>query len=149
MRLSEEGYRVLHEREGLRLKAYADTRGIWTIGLGHTSAAGPPQVVRGMTISAEEAEEIFRRDCQTFREEVIGAVAGELEQHQFDALASFIFNVGASAFRKSTALKRLNAGDLDGAAQALLMFNKPSEIMPRRRGEHRQFKEGLYVARVP
>jgi lysozyme len=148
MRLSDKGYKVLHEREGLRLTAYLDSVGVLTIGLGHTSAAGPPKVHHGMKITAEEAEEIFRRDAQTFRNEVIDLVNVSLAQHQFDALASFVFNIGSSAFKRSTTLKRLNAGDYDGAAKALMMWVKPPEIKNRRRGEYFQFLQARYDARV-
>jgi lysozyme len=148
MRLSDEGYKVLHEREGLKLKAYQDSVRVWTIGLGHTSAAGPPKVTPGMTITAERAEEIFRTDAQTFRKEVIGLVTVPVNQHQFDALSSFVFNIGSSGFKRSTVLKRLNAKDYAGAAEAMLMWNKPPEIMSRRRGEYLQFKDGRYEARV-
>jgi lysozyme len=148
MKLSEEGYRVLHEREGLRLEAYLDTTGVLTIGLGHTSAAGSPQVHQGMTISEEDAEHIFRRDCERFRREVGHAVKVPLEQHEHDALCSFIYNVGSTNFLNSTLLKRLNAGDKAGAAEAMLWWGKPPEIISRRRGEYFQFKDGRYVARA-
>jgi lysozyme len=148
MHLSGAGYEVLHERESLRLKAYKDSVGVWTIGLGHTSAAGPPKVINGMTITEDEAEEIFRRDAQTFRKEVIHLVTVPLEQHQFDALASLVFNIGSSNFKKSTVLRKLNARDYAGATEAILMWNKPPEIKSRRRGEYYQFKDGRYEARV-
>jgi lysozyme len=148
MHLSGAGYEVLHEREGLRLKAYKDSVGVWTIGLGHTSSAGPPRVVQSLIITEAQAEEIFRRDAQTFRDEVIHLVKVPLEQHQFDALASLVFNIGSGHFKKSTVLRKLNAKDYAGAAEAFLMWNKPPEIKSRRRGEYYQFKDGRYEARV-
>jgi lysozyme len=152
LRLSDKGYQVLHEREALKLTAYLDKVAhppVWTIGLGHTSAAGPPKVVKGMVITPEEAEEIFRRDSQRFRNEVINLVTVPVEQHQFDALASFVFNIGSHGFKRSTVLRKLNARDYAGAADAFLMWNKPPQIMSRRRGEYYQFKDGRYEARVP
>jgi lysozyme len=148
MKLSDKGRTVLADREGVRLTAYKDSVGVWTIGLGHTSAAGPPAVRAGMTITEERAWEIFRRDAQRFRDEADGLVQVPLAQHEFDALVSFVFNIGVPGFRKSTVLKRLNAGDYAGAGEALLMWNKPPEIMSRRRGEHKQFTQGDYVARA-
>ena len=148
MKLSDEGYRVLHEREGLELEAYLDSRGVLTIGLGHTSAAGPPMVTQGMTITEERAEEIFRNDAQRFRREVEHAVLAELKQHEHDAICSLLYNIGSTNFLNSTFLKRLNADDKKGAAEAMLWWNKPPEIMSRRRGEHAQFTEGRYVARL-
>lgn len=148
LKLSDQGRDVLADREGMRLTAYKDSRGVWTIGLGHTSAAGPPTVKPGLTITEDEAWEIFRRDVQTFRTQLRGAIKVPVEQHQFDALASFIYNIGAGGFKGSTVLKRLNAGDYAGAGAAMLMWNKPPEVMSRRRGEHAQFTRGDYVARI-
>lgn len=148
MQLSDAGYEVLHEREGLRLEAYLDTTGVLTIGLGHTSAAGPPEVTQGMTITEDEAEAIFRSDCQTFRNEVIAYVTADLEQHEFDACCSFLYNVGSPNFLGSTFLERLNLGDKPGAAEALLWWNKPPEIITRRQGEYVEFRYGEYVPRV-
>jgi lysozyme len=148
LRLSDQGRKVLADREGMRLKAYKDSVGVWTIGLGHTSAAGPPKVTPGLTITEDQAWEIFRRDVQTFRTQLHGAIKVPVEQHQFDALASFIYNIGPGGFKGSTALKRLNAGDYAGCAQAMLMWNKPPEVMSRRRGEVEQFSNATYVARA-
>jgi lysozyme len=148
MILSEKGYETLHEREGLRLEAYLDTTGVLTIGLGHTSAAGPPKVYQGMVITEEEAEEIFRNDCETFRDEVALAVEVPLEQHEHDAVCSFLYNIGSTNFLGSTFLERLNLGDKVGAAEALLWWDQPPEVITRRNGEHRQFVNGEYVARA-
>lgn len=149
--LSDEGYDVLKDREGCELTAYLDMIAdppVWTIGMGHTSAAGPPEVVEGMTITEAEAESIFRQDAATFREECLKLVKVPLERWEFDATASFIFNIGTTQFSTSTFLERLNQRDYAGAAEAMLMWNKPPEIIPRRRGEYVQFTEGAYVARV-
>jgi lysozyme len=146
--LSKEGADVLADREGLELEAYLDSRGILTIGIGHTSAAGPPQVTQGMRITEDQAHKIFRADNTRFRKECLHLVKVPVLQQEFDALASFIFNLGTPQFASSTALKRLNAGDYPGCAEAMRWWNKPSEIIPRREGEVRQFLTGDYVARV-
>lgn len=148
LHLSQKGYDTLVEREGVELETYLDDRGIPTIGLGHTSAAGLPKVVEGMRITQEQAETIFRQDAQRFRHECAGAVTVPLHQHEFDALASFLFNLGSTQFKSSTALKRLNAGDYAGCAEAMGWWNKPSSIISRRKAEIEQFRTGRYVARV-
>jgi lysozyme len=148
MRLSDAGAKLIGDREGCELTAYLDSRGILTIGVGHTSAAGPPKVVQGMTITEDEAWRIFRADNQRFRTEGKGLIKVPLAQHEFDALASFVFNLGVTQFRGSTALKRLNAGDYAGCAEAMLFWNKPPEVMSRRRGEHDQFLNLQHVARA-
>jgi lysozyme len=146
--LSEDGYKLIAEREGRELEAYLDSRGILTIGLGHTSAAGPPKVRQGMTITEKQAEEIFRRDAQRFRHECADSVKAPLHQYEFDALASFLFNVGSTNFRGSTALKRLNKGEYAGCAEAMLWWNKPPEIVSRRKAEVAQFLGNQFVARL-
>jgi lysozyme len=146
--LSDAGAKLIADREGLETTAYLDSRGILTIGIGHTSAAGAPRVREGMTITEDEAWRIFRNDNVNFREECLGLVRVPLHQHEFDALASFIFNLGSTQFAGSTALKRLNAGDYEGCAEAMLWWSKPPEILSRRCGEHQQFLNLAHVARA-
>ncbi len=141
--LSAIGEAVLIAREGRRLSAYRDSAGIWTIGVGHTSAAGPPAVGPGLTLTAQEVDRVFRRDVERFVRSVREAVSGipqPLPQHAFDALVSLSFNIGPAAFRRSTILRRLRAGDRSGAAEAILMWDRPREIGARRRGEYDQFR---------
>jgi lysozyme len=148
LRLSDDGASLIGDREGCELTAYLDTRGVLTIGVGHTSAAGPPRVFQGMTITKDQAWKIFRQDNQRFRREAHGLIKAPLHQHEFDALASFLFNLGTSQFSGSTALRRLNQGDYAGCAEAMLWWNKPPEVMSRRRGEHDQFLDIQHVARA-
>lgn len=142
MKMSAEGRRKLTIREGVRLKAYKDSVGVWTIGVGHTSAAGDPKVTPGLTITQAECDEIFARDLVQYERAVDKAVKVPLSQKQFDALVSLCFNIGTGGFARSSVVKRLNAGDTVGAADAFLLWNKPPEIMGRRRGERKQFLEG-------
>jgi lysozyme len=139
MKTSSEGRRLLTQREGLKLRAYKCSAGVWTIGVGHTAAAGPPSPRSGMTITREEADAIFIRDLVQFETAVRRAVKVDLTQGQFDALVSFAFNIGIGGFRKSTVVRRLNEGNYRGAADALLMWVKPPEITARRRSERKQF----------
>ncbi|MBY0421805.1 MAG: lysozyme, partial [Parvularculaceae bacterium] len=120
MKTSDTGIALIKRFEGLELKAYQDVAGIWTIGYGHTG----DDVKAGMKISEREAEELLRKDVKRFEDGVLRLVTVSLNQNEFDALVSFTFNVGAEAFRKSTARRRLNAGDRVGAAEAITWFNK-------------------------
>lgn len=140
MRMSDEGRKRLTAREGVRLKAYRDSVGVLTIGIGHTSAAGPPDVVPGLTITAKECDQIFRRDLVQYEDAVNRAVKVPLAQHQFDACVSFCYNIGTGGFTRSTVVKRINAGDMDGAAKAFMMWVTPPEITGRRQSEVAQFK---------
>lgn len=120
MRISESGIALLKRFEGLELEAYQDIAGVWTIGYGHTG----PDVQPGMRITEREAEALLRRDLKSRENAVDRLVNVPLNQNEFDALVSFVYNVGAEAFRRSTALRRLNRGARLAAADALTWWNK-------------------------
>jgi lysozyme len=113
--------KILQDFEGLRLEAYQDTGGVWTIGYGHTG----PEVKQGMTISKEKALEYFINDIKWAEEAVNKNLAGyELTQNQFDALVSLTYNIGTNGFARSTTVKRIKEGDYIGAAEAITWWNK-------------------------
>lgn len=124
MKISEGGLSILKRFEGLRLVAYRDAVGVWTIGYGHTSAAGAPAVYAGLTITAQRAEDILVADLRSYEAAVIANVKVPLNQNQYDALVSFTYNVGPGALKSSTLLKKLNAGDYAGAAAEFAKWNK-------------------------
>jgi lysozyme len=142
MKTSKAGREKLEAREGTRLKAYRDSVGVWTIGVGHTSAAGLPKVTSTLKITAEECDAIFARDLVKYEKTVNEAVKVPITQTEFDALVSLCFNIGQGGFAKSTVVRRLNAKDRKGAAAAFMMWNKPKEIIGRRTGEMKQFLSG-------
>ncbi|MDB9529196.1 lysozyme [Oscillatoria sp. CS-180] len=117
--INRDGLRIIKHFEGLELRAYQDSVGVWTIGYGHTSAAGPPTVYAGQTITEAEAEAILKKDLGIFENGVRDVVTVPLNSNQFSALVSFSFNVGVGALRTSTLLRLLNTGDYQGAADQL------------------------------
>lgn len=128
----------IKEHEGLRLQAYLPTpNDVWTIGYGHTSTAK-----RGMVITEEQAEALLRKDIAWVEEAINTKVVVPLNQNQYDALASLIYNIGAGAFGKSTLLRMLNAGDYKGAADQFLRWDKQKgktlRGLTRRRQEERE-----------
>lgn len=137
MKMTLRGRQRLTDREGKRLTAYLDTQKVWTIGVGHTAAAGAPIPKRGMTITAQECDEILARDLVRYENLVNNAVKVLLVDHEFDALVSITFNV--EAFAKSTAIKLLNQGDRAGCATHIMDWRKPPEIIGRRHTEQSQF----------
>lgn len=140
MELSAVGRAVLVAREGRRLEAYRDSVGIWTIGVGHTGAAGPPAVTPGLRLTVSECDALFARDVARFAQSVRDAVPAELPDHAFDALVSLCFNIGPAAFQRSSVVRRLVAGDPAGAAEAILLWNRPAVLIPRRGAEYDQFR---------
>ena len=119
MKTSESGIALIKRFEGLELESYQDSAGVWTIGYGHTETAGPNQ-----QITAREAEELLKRDLKPREQAVDNITKVPLNQNEFDALVSFVYNVGITAYQGSTARRRLNAGDRIGAAEALTWWNK-------------------------
>lgn len=113
------GIRLIKAFEGLRLRAYRDAVGIWTIGYGTTSG-----VRSGMVITEAEAERLLRRDVEKFERAVISAVNVSINDNQFSALVCFSYNVGAGALRESTLLRLLNRGDYNGAANQFPRWNR-------------------------
>ena len=148
MDISKEGIDFIKAWEKLSLLAYKDAVGVLTIGYGHAILPGE---TFALPFTEQDAEELLARDLKRFVEAVNTFVKVSLSQHELDALVSFAFNVGVGAFRKSTLLKKLNAGDHTGAAPE---FNKwiygDGRILPglvsRRRAERRIFLTGIYDA---
>lgn len=118
--IGEVGVNLIKDYEKLMLKAYLPTpNDVWTIGYGHTHTAKPGQV-----ITAAKADVLLRNDLDWVEKTISDLVKVQLTQNQYDALSSFIFNIGRTQFQNCTALRRLNQGDYTGAADAMLWFNK-------------------------
>jgi len=111
MQTSLNGINLIKRFEGLKLAAYKDSVGLPTIGYGHTQG-----VKMGDVITPEQADALLRDDVRTAEMTVSAHVSVSLTQGQFDALVSFVFNLGAGDLLKSTLLRKLNAGDSAGAA---------------------------------
>lgn len=124
MKMGPKGLALLKSFEGWSGRAYQDSVGVWTIGYGHTSMAGPPTVKRGMTITKAEGEAILKRDLKKYEQAVSDAVRVDLNQEQFDALVSFTYNVGPGNWRKSSVLRMVNAGRFDAVPARLMLWNK-------------------------
>lgn len=130
---------LIKKWEKLRLVAYLPTpNDKWTIGWGHTYKVKP-----GMKITEAQAEKFFDEDTAWAQKAVNQLVTVGLTQHQFDALVSFVFNVGERAFRTSTLLRKLNAGDYQGAAEQFPRWNKQAgkvlRGLVRRRAEEMEY----------
>lgn len=123
MKTSNLGINLVCGFEGLRLKAYDDGVGVWTIGYGTTVINGV-KVKKGDTCTAEQAKSYMAQDLKKFESAVNTAVKVPLNQNQFDALVSLTYNIGNGAFKSSTLLKKLNAKDYKGAAAEFPKWNK-------------------------
>lgn len=141
MEYSKKGLQLTEQFEGLRLKAYQDVRGIWTIGYGHTG----PDVHVGMIITKDQAEALLAQDVQKAASAVNHLVTVPLTQDEFDALVDFVFNVGSGHFGSSTMLKLLNQGDYTGAAHEFERWSHAGAavvagLLRRRQAEETEFE---------
>ncbi|WP_145542269.1 lysozyme [Yersinia alsatica] len=143
MQISSNGINKIKAEEGEKLFGYKDSRGIPTIGVGHTGTVDGQPVAIGRAITKEKSTELLRSDLAWVEKSIATNVKVPLTQNQYDALCSLIFNIGSSAFADSTVLKRLNAGDYKGAADAFLMWKKSGSdlniLLPRRQRERALF----------
>lgn len=127
--LSQHGIYLLKGFEGFKALVYNDSAGIATIGYGHVLTSGE----RGLKyVTDQQAEALLRADCEIAENYINATAAGQgslnggytLNQHQFDALVLLVFNIGITAYRHSTLLRRLQNGDKTGAAEQFLRWNK-------------------------
>ena len=136
MKMSQLGLDLLKHYEGMRLHAYQDSVGIWTIGVGHIKG-----VHKGMVISEQQSDDFLREDLEEAEDAVNRLVTAPLDQAQFDALVSLVFNIGQGNFSHSTLLKKLNAHDYLGASTEFVKWNKaggkPVLGLTRRRAAER------------
>lgn len=143
MLVSSIGLAALKSREGVKLKAYQDSVGVWTIGYGSTKG-----VKRGDIITQAQADALLSKDIDSHAKPILDAVKVKLElaDHEADALVSIAFNIGVGGFKGSTFLRLLNSGDRAGCAKAMLAWRKPPEILTRRKAEQAQFLTPYSVA---
>jgi len=146
-RINAEGLAHIKRWEGLRLSAYKDVVGIWTIGYGSTGTHVKP----GMKITEAQAEKLLRDDLDRFEKSVERSVKVPLTDNQFAALVSFAFNVGTGAFERSTLLKKLNAGDYDAVPGQLMRWvnaggKKVQGLVNRRAAEGGLWAKGSFVS---
>lgn len=138
---SAAGVELIKSFEGLRLQSYRDSVGVWTIGYGHTRTAGPNQ-----RISADEAHRLLIQDVIDHEAHIKRLVTVSLTQGEFDALSSWVFNLGGGSLASSTLLRKLNSGDYDGAASEIPRWNKAGgkvlDGLTRRRAAERKMYEG-------
>jgi lysozyme len=135
MKIGDKGLALIKQSEGLRLDAYRDGGGVWTIGYGSTRGVTP-----GMVITPGEAERRLMDDLT--RHDISPLLDGaRTAQNQFDAMTSLAFNIGLSRFGNSTVLKRHKLGNYQAAGNAFLLWRfdngKPVKGLLNRREAER------------
>jgi len=108
MKISEDGLELIKKFEGCETSAYQDSVGVWTIGFGHTKG-----VEEGQTCSIEDAESMLADEMDEYEGYINNMVKVDLQQHEFDALVAWVYNLGPTNLGESTMLKVLNGGQFD------------------------------------
>jgi len=153
MQLSENGFKIIKNFEGLRLSAYRDAAGVWTIGYGSTRYHDGKPIKPGDQLASEaQADALFANTLGQYEDTVNRYVKVPLTQNQFDALVSFTYNEGTGALQESTLLVKLNEKNYAEAAAHFLAWDKITDpktgqkvvcdtLVQRRREESQLFMQ--------
>ena len=136
---SDNGLQMTKDFEQLKLTAYQDSKGVWTIGYGHTGG-----IQKGMTITEAQASLFLAADVAWAVTCVNKSVTAKINQNQFDAMVDLVFNIGCAAFSGSTLLRKLNAADFAGAAAEFARWNKSGGKVLRGLTRRRQAEADLF-----
>lgn len=153
MKISDEGLTLIKINEGLRLRAYQDSKGIWTIGFGTIKMNGVP-VKEGDVITESIAYDLMRYDIKWVEDCINQEVAVPLSQPMFDALCSFVYNIGCSQFASSTLLRLLNLAQYKEAAGQFERWKYAGSkqeigLIKRREREREMFLREIPTLRYP
>ncbi|HGM5321634.1 TPA: lysozyme [Serratia marcescens] len=144
MNISKNGIELIKRFEGLELKAYQDSVGVWTIGYGWTQTVDGKKIAPGMRIDQATAERLLKCGVVQYEQGVNQLVKVRITQGQFDALMSFAYNLGLRSLSTSTLLRKLNDGDKQGAADEFDRWvnaggKRLDGLVTRRAAERRMF----------
>ncbi len=140
-KINQAGLDLIKKWEGFRSNAYRDAVGIWTIGYGHTSMAGPPKVTPGLKITRAEGEAILARDLAKYEKGVLDAIgSAPVSDNEFAAMVSLCYNIGPGAFGRSRVARYVVEGRKLAAAAAFAAWHKAGGkvlqgLVNRRAGE--------------
>lgn len=123
MKISQEGIALIKKFEGCELMAYQCSAGVWTIGYGHTKG-----IEEGMEITQQEAEDMLVEELHEYENYINDNVTAPLSQNQFDAMVSWVYNLGPANLKSSTLLKVLNAGNYDDVPFQIRRWNKAGGV---------------------
>lgn len=149
MQVSDAGIELIKSFEGFRANAYPDPKSggdPWTVGYGTTKFPSGRPVKKGDYVTPAQAEMYLREDVKKFASSVDALVTVPLKQCQYDALASFVYNLGAPNFRNSTLLKKLNAKDYKGAADEFMRWVSPGSSVEAGLRRRRTAERSLFLS---
>ena len=131
MRLSDVGVKFIEQWEGLKLKAYRDSKGLPTIGIGTTRYPDGRKVQMGDTCTVAQAREWFKYDVARFEKHINQIIRVPLRQNQFDALVSLVYNIGEEGFAGGTVDDKINSGNITAALDTWKKYiNSGGKVVP-------------------
>lgn len=149
MNINKATVDLVKEFEGFRAKAYKCPAGVWTIGYGTTASAGVGVTPKdGMTITKSDAEAYLQAALDKFADQIAPSITAPTNSNEFGAFVSLAYNIGSGAFKKSSALRLFNAGDKEGAAKAILMWNKAGGKVLKGLTRRREAERKLFLTPV-
>ena len=119
MKTGIKGIELIKHFEGCELEAYKCAAGVWTIGYGHIKG-----VTSDSVITQEQAEQMLVEELNEYEGYINNMVTTPLSQNQFDALVSWVYNLGGGNLKASTLLKVVNSGDFNGVPEQIMRWNK-------------------------
>jgi len=141
MNTSQNGIDLIKHFEGCELEAYKCPAGVWTIGYGHIKG-----VQEGDVITEQQAHDMLVEELDEYENYINTLVTVPLNQNQYDALVSWVYNLGSSNLNSSTLLKVLNTGNYAEVPEQILRWNKAGgkvlEGLTRRRQEEANLFSG-------
>lgn len=146
MNIGDRGLDLIRAFEGFRAEPYLDAVGVPTIGYGSTYYPDGQRVrLTDPPISEPEARRLMQATLAEFEDGISAALRVGVTQSQFDALICWAFNIGVSAAQESTLLRRLNAGDVQGAADQFLRWNRAGGQVLRGLTRRREAERALFL----
>lgn len=129
---------VISQIEGIRSNAYKDSKGLYTIGVGHLIKPNEKDL-KYRSLSQQEIIQLFKEDIKSCNDAIHEVVPYGLTAYQHDALLSFCFNIGVDNFKRSTVIRHIRDRNFHSAADAFLLWNKPAVLEDRRKKEREIF----------
>ena len=147
MKLSDNGFRLLGELEGIVLRPYKDSVGIPTIGIGSTYYEDGTKVkMTDKAITKERAIQLAKNVAKSFEEQVDKSILLPVTQNQFDAMVLLCYNIGKSGFAGSSVVRNFNSGNLQKAADSFLLWNKAGGIVVQGLVNRRNKERSLFLS---
>ena len=147
--INKAGLDLIKSFEGFEAKAYVDPVGVLTIGYGTTATAGvgiAPKL--GMQITEAQATEYLMAALNKFSGQIAPLIKGDVNANEWAAMQSLAYNIGPTAFERSSVLRKFNAGDKRGAADAFLLWNKAGGKVLKGLVRRREAERALFLAPV-